>query len=114
MEKDASLDDFLDAADDQEVEPDESDEGAGRGGASSDAETQDASEGVSDDAAEDTDADVSGGAEETAIRDPSAVEPAGATYDWTPGGAACEACDEVVERRWRDGPGFVCENCKDW
>lgn len=46
--------------------------------------------------------------------DPSTVESATATHDWRPDGGACAACGEVVERRWRDDPGFVCGGCKDW
>ena len=30
------------------------------------------------------------------------VEPAVATYGWTPGGAECQECEETVERRWHD------------
>ncbi|WP_336360723.1 DUF7573 domain-containing protein [Haladaptatus sp. ZSTT2] len=54
--------------------------------------------------------------EADAAPEPSANEiaPATSTYAWSPEGAACEACGEVVERRWRDGDELVCESCKSW
>lgn len=42
------------------------------------------------------------------------VEPAAPTYRWSPDGADCEACGATVERRWRDGEGYVCGDCKEW
>lgn len=42
------------------------------------------------------------------------VEPAESTYAWSPDGDACAACGAVVERRWRDSDGLVCETCKTW
>ena len=42
------------------------------------------------------------------------VEPARATYDWTPGGADCDCCGTSVEKRWRDEDGMVCADCKEW
>ena len=42
------------------------------------------------------------------------VEPAVATYGWTPCGAECQECEETVERRWLDEDGLVCANCKVW
>lgn len=42
------------------------------------------------------------------------VEPARATYGWTPDGGACECCGDSVEKRWRDEDGMVCAGCKDW
>ncbi|WP_458186891.1 DUF7573 domain-containing protein [Haladaptatus sp. NG-WS-4] len=44
----------------------------------------------------------------------SEIEPASATYAWTPGGVACANCGESVERRWRDEDGMVCVDCKEW
>ncbi|MFC5970855.1 hypothetical protein ACFPYI_05865 [Halomarina salina] len=42
------------------------------------------------------------------------VNPAESTMDWTPGGAACGACESTVERRWRDDGRLVCIDCKNW
>lgn len=42
------------------------------------------------------------------------VEPAATTYAWSGEGTACEACGEVVERRWQQEGGLVCIECKDW
>jgi hypothetical protein len=42
------------------------------------------------------------------------VEPATATYAWTPGGDACADCGATVERRWVDEGRLVCVDCKDW
>jgi hypothetical protein len=42
------------------------------------------------------------------------VEPARATYDWTPDGAACTCCGSMVKKRWRDDDGMVCADCKEW
>ncbi|WP_255152388.1 DUF7573 domain-containing protein [Halorarius halobius] len=41
-------------------------------------------------------------------------EPAVSTYAFSPGGAACAACGETVEKRWRDESGLVCGDCKAW
>lgn len=41
-------------------------------------------------------------------------EPARATYDWTPTGAACACCGSTVEKRWRDDDEMVCADCKEW
>lgn len=46
--------------------------------------------------------------------DPSAVEPARSTYEWTPDGAACADCDDVVTHRWRMEGRLVCRDCKAW
>lgn len=47
--------------------------------------------------------------------DPAAdVDPATATYRWSPDPAACPDCGTDVRRRWRDGDAFVCADCKDW
>ena len=42
------------------------------------------------------------------------VEPARATYEWTPDGATCASCDGTATRRWRLGDDLVCPNCKTW
>ncbi|EFW92034.1 hypothetical protein ZOD2009_11175 [Haladaptatus paucihalophilus DX253] len=65
--------------------------------------------------AETTDADGSATDHESAEKpDEPAVEPARATYDWTPDGAACTRCGAAVEKRWRDDGGMVCADCKEW
>jgi hypothetical protein len=52
---------------------------------------------------------------ETAERpEETEVEPARATYDWTPSGAACARCESTVEKRWRDEDRMVCADCKEW
>lgn len=42
------------------------------------------------------------------------ADPAPITCEWTPDGAACEACGATVARRWRDGDARVCADCKEW
>lgn len=88
MAEDASLDDFLDAgseADEQGGDEREADE---RGG------------------------DKRGGEERDTA--PAVTDPGRSTFAWSPGGAECAACGSVVERRWRDDDGLVCEDCKEW
>ena len=65
------------------------------------------------DAGVDADATTDTGGEEPAV-DPAEVAPAEATFDHSPDGAACAACGATVTRRWRDDPGYVCEDCKEW
>jgi len=36
------------------------------------------------------------------------------TYAWSPEGAACAECGEVVERRWTQDGVLVCGACKSW
>lgn len=43
-----------------------------------------------------------------------AVAPATPTYRFDPDGAACDVCDEAVEKRWHDDGQFVCADCKEW
>ena len=98
MSRDRSLDDFLSVEEGDEQERDG---------------PADHSEPTPDDGA--TGPAVA--AEESADDDPAAglvVRPAESTMDWTPGGAACEACGTSVERRWRDGDRLVCAGCKEW
>lgn len=45
--------------------------------------------------------------------DPTAAGPE-TTYAWVPDGAACAACGERVERRYRDDGQLVCPSCKEW
>ncbi|MFC7097003.1 DUF7573 domain-containing protein [Halobaculum marinum] len=65
------------------------------------------------DGEETADAETDGEDGDSAV-DPATVAPAEATYDHSPDGAACAACGETVTRRWRDDPGYVCEDCKEW
>jgi len=89
MADDASLDEFIDAGESEDEER-ESEEVEGASEAGEDAD-------VSDEAPA-----------------PEAADAGLSTYDWSPEGAACAACGTVVERRWRDDPGLVCESCKEW
>ncbi|WP_254546178.1 DUF7573 domain-containing protein [Halomarina pelagica] len=121
MQRDRSLDEFLGES-----------PSASASASDADAETHDAPDDAGVDAgdvdtgdAEATDASGTAvGSPEDALDDsPSApdglpaglpLRPAAATMAWTPGGAPCEACEERVERRWRDGDRLVCEACKEW
>ncbi|KAA9399632.1 hypothetical protein Har1130_00840 [Haloarcula sp. CBA1130] len=60
--------------------------------------------------------DTAGTESQTPDSDASAdtVEPAVTTYSWSPEGAACAECDEVVERRWMQDGQLVCGACKSW
>lgn len=109
MTRDTSLDEFLGGgetveSEDADGEATAADEDAtGDGSAGEDAVADDVTEADTDD--------------EDATRsepDADAVEPAVITYDVTPDGAECAACRDVVTRRWRDDPGMVCGECKDW
>jgi len=62
----------------------------------------------------DADTAGTGGDEGTAAPDLDAVAPATPTATWSPDGAACAACGDVVERRWRDDDELVCAGCKEW
>lgn len=42
------------------------------------------------------------------------VEPAESTYAWSPEGATCAECGEVVKRRWTQDGVLVCGACKSW
>jgi hypothetical protein len=86
MAEDASLEDFLDSSESEE----EGNSGAGDDTAETESEALDA-EASSD-----------------------AVEPAVTTYAWSPEGAACAECGEVVERRWTQDDLLVCGACKCW
>lgn len=94
MAEDASLDDFLDGGDSE----DEGDSGSASGDDTGETES------------ETTDAEASTDAEAAS----DAVEPAVTTYAWSPEGAACAECGEVVERRWTQGGVLVCGACKSW
>lgn len=122
-----SLDDFLDGGDDAESEA--------MSGASGSTEPAEPAESVDVADAVDVAEAVDGGNDDQAVATagPGAgtesaaldaingtADPAEITYDWSPEGAACDACGEPVERRWRAGEGaddpaaMVCGDCKDW
>lgn len=98
--EDRSLDDFFD---------DDS-------GATAEAEG-DADQGEADPDVDDSDEDdQADGADDTGGPrvDPSSVEPTAATYTWSGDGGDCDACGEVVDRRWCQDDRLVCPECKDW
>lgn len=76
-------------------------------------------DGAGDDAGDDgagTDTDGRADANPESDADPTsgAGSRAPVVCEWTPDGAACEACGATVERRWHDGDVRVCVDCKDW
>ncbi|RLM96320.1 hypothetical protein [Haloarcula sp. Atlit-7R] len=89
MAEDASLEDFLDGGD-------ESEDGGENGTSARDETAETESE------ASDAEASTDG------------VDPAVTTYAWSPDGAACAECGEVVERRWTQDGILVCGACKSW
>jgi len=110
---DASLEDFLDTADD---DPQEGDSDAPEG--ISEGETPDGNAdargelpGSGADRAAGTDAD---GDRRGPVRDLDRVEPATPTSVFDPDGADCERCGVAVERRWQSPDGLVCVDCTDW
>lgn len=103
--EDASLDDFLDGGEDDGGPAEANDGPAGD-------ERTDA-DGQADPSGGEGDPDRSRAADgERGGTD--AVDPATATYAWTPGGEPCAACGERVERRWRSAAGLVCPDCVEW
>jgi formylmethanofuran dehydrogenase subunit E len=42
------------------------------------------------------------------------VHPVRSTMAWTVDDTTCDACGEVVQRRWRDDDRLVCSACKEW
>lgn len=143
MPDDASLDDFLDAGGDQgetaesgvdaqgdetpagESEPDEtgpdesraSDDGPDESGTAAADGDLDAGSGDAVDVESRAEGGESGGGDVESGDErapPSSVGTATPTHEWTPDGAACDACGGTVQRRWRGEPGLVCEDCKDW
>ena len=104
MDRDASLDDFLDTASSEE--PDETPE-------------TDASEtegGVADRDAEPETESGNG----DAVPETQTVEPARSTGRWDPVEGVCDACGASVAGRWRETAAdesedtFVCVECKSW
>jgi hypothetical protein len=136
--EDASLDDFLDAGDDDgespvATEPEATDDdgeaddvatagetrgdAAGEGGddAAGEGGDGDAGEGGDGDAGEGGDGDAAG--TEASDHDPPStadVEPAVSTYTWAAAGGVCATCGETVDRRWRADDDLVCAACKEW
>lgn len=92
---DASLDDFADES-----------EGAGQSGDAPPGPTSEAAVAQSDAVTERPEIPPEPSGE--------GAEPAVSTYEFAPGGAACAACGESVEKRWRDDAGLVCPGCKEW
>lgn len=127
MTRDASLDEFL-GGNDEDAEPgddgNEPGDGAIDDGATGDDVAGDdvAAAPETDDAATPTDVERETDADEMVVANgdaaaplpPDAVGPATSTYDWSPDGDDCAACSATVERRWRDDPGLVCADCKEW
>ena len=62
-------------------------------------------DGAESDASDDAD---SGSTEPDASDDPPA------TTRFSPDGAPCRACGDVVTRHWHGDDGFVCADCKEW
>ena len=100
MGEDASIDEFIDAVDERNGTDgdDETDRFGGDG-----SEENDETEGND---GETGDNGLDGGDE--------AVAPTVTTYEWTPAKATCDVCGATIERRWRDGDGLVCSDCKEW
>ena len=114
--RDTSLDDFI-GGDDASEESGPADPNApgGAGGAEPASGDPEAAGTATDgaDAGSDTNTDPEADAH-TDAGEEAAAEPASPTFDWTPGGAACAACGEHVERRWADDGRLVCAACKGW
>lgn len=95
--RDATLDSFLDAADESEQGQAESEQ---RKAESEQGETE----------REDEASEESADSGESRV-DEEAFAP---TTDWHAEGRECEQCGAVVERRWRQDGAMVCPPCKDW
>lgn len=109
MGEDASLEDFLDAGDDEPSH--------GASGASSDEATDDAAtDSVTDEAVDDRRDEAADDrpGEVADDRPDEADGGATTTFAWSAAADPCEACGAAVERRWRDGSRLVCDACKDW
>lgn len=107
--RDASLDEFVDAGDD-DAEDDEAGVDEGARGDGSESEESEGVRGTAP-AGGPQGGDGDHGEGDGAL---DAVEVATVTYEWTPDGASCDSCASVVETRWRDAEGLVCGECKDW
>ncbi|WP_424001283.1 DUF7573 domain-containing protein [Haloarcula salina] len=104
MGEDASLDDFLDAGEESE---------GGESAAGDDGDEAEADAASEPEAGPD-ESDGEGDASASESTDRGTVEPAVTTYAWSPEGAACADCGEVVERRWEQDGQLVCGACKSW
>ena len=94
--EDSSLDDFVDAGED-ESETDESDSPTEEHESDSPTEEDDSVSGVESDAEGDEE-----------------PEQAVTTSRWTRDMDSCDACGQTVRRLWIDDGEFVCHSCKDW
>ncbi|WP_049937930.1 DUF7573 domain-containing protein [Haloplanus natans] len=61
-----------------------------------------------------TEGDQADVADDEASTPAADAAPSVPTMRWSANGAACDDCDAVVSRRWRDGDSFVCADCKEW
>jgi hypothetical protein len=98
MDEDASLEEFAAGTVANSGSTEESRNGEETGEPTESAETESS---IAEQGADDTDSDES-------------VSPTVSTYGYAPGKAACGACGTRVRRRWRDGDGPVCRDCKEW
>lgn len=113
MGEDASLDDFLDA--NEESEGSESAAvGDGAGGDDGAEDSEAAGDAVNETETDPDERDGAGNSSTPESADQETVEPAVTTYAWSPDGAACTDCGEVVERRWGQDGQLVCGACKSW
>jgi len=121
MDRDGTLDDFLDPGgtdnnhdSDSDAGPKSSDETTDSHAASASRDNADnevANTGHNvDETATDSESRPNGGSSATA---PQAVEGATVTMRYRPG-TTCEACGAVVERLWQEGDVLVCNDCTDW
>jgi formylmethanofuran dehydrogenase subunit E len=94
MGRDHSLDEFLSESD---VSPDE--------GTDNTTTDQDTSE------SQDSEASNVEGDEQPSTLTVHSVR---STMAWTADDVPCDACGEVVQRRWRDDGQLVCNTCKEW
>jgi len=114
MTRDASLDEFLGGGGEESEDEESGDEeSVDEGAATEPPNPVDAAEEPADaPGGDEPPADAEG--DEAPPLAPAAVDPARSTYDWSPEGAECAACGATVEARWRDEPGLVCADCKEW
>jgi formylmethanofuran dehydrogenase subunit E len=96
MSPDRSLDEFLSQSD-----------------TTQDGETDDATPGETDEPL-DGEADEASDGEVEARPSALTVHPARSTMAWTVDDTTCDACGEIVQRRWRDDDQLVCSACKEW
>ena len=115
--EDASLDDFLDAGDDEAPDEESLDDEDNVAEDSEVSEAEDSEPGEPEagevDSVEDeTDGEhADEGGVEAGTGEQTSVT---ATYRYEPSGASCEDCGETVTSRWHDGDALVCAACKPW